>query len=174
MRKPASFGRIVLVLLAALLLPLTAQAGKIGFVDLQMLLQKSPQRQEASARIEKEFSERKRKIQELMGRIQALETQIKGNADAMSAQQLRAKQRELLNLKREAKREEQYYNEDRNIRNNEELAELQKVIFKAIEKVAVREGYDLVLAEGIAYYSDKVNITDLVLDQLRKDFKQAQ
>jgi len=160
----------VLVLALAPLASATA-AGKIGFVDLPRLLQDSPQRQDASTRVEKEFTPRKQEIQTLTTKAQALDAELKRNAESMSTTQLKKKERQLVSLQREIKREEQYFKEDLSLRNNEELVELQKVIFKTIEKVAKREGYDMVFAEGIAYYSDKVNITDLVLEQLKKDFK---
>jgi len=146
-------------------------AEKIGFVDLPRLLQDSPQRQEASARVEKEFAERKQKIDALAARIKSTEDDLKRNSDAMSSSQLKRKESDLIALQRELKREQQYFNEDLSLRNNEELKKLQSVIFQTIEKVAKREGYDLVLAEGIAYYSDKVNITGIILEQLKKDFK---
>ncbi len=146
-------------------------ANKIGFVDLPKLLQDSPQRKAASERVEKEFNARKQEIETLLTKIQALEAEIKRNADTMSATQLKRKENELVDMQREAKRAEQYFKEDLSMRNNEELVALQNVIFKTIEKVAKKEGYDLVMAEGIAYYSDKINITDLVIEQLNKDYK---
>jgi outer membrane protein len=146
-------------------------ADKIGFVDLPRLLQDSPQRQQASERVEKEFAARKEKIDNIATRIKATEADVKRNADSMSSSQLKSKERQMIALQRELKREQEYFNEDLSLRNNEELKELQNVIFQTIEKVAKREGYDLVLAEGIAYYSDKVNITSIILEQLKKDFK---
>lgn len=146
-------------------------AEKIGFVDLPRLLQDSPQRQEASARVEKEFASRKQKIDTLAARIKSTQEDLKRNSDTMSSTQVKTKESDLLDLQRELKREQQYFNEDLSLRNNEELKDLQNVIFQTIAKVAKREGYDLVLAEGIAYYSDKVNITSIILDQLKKDFK---
>jgi len=146
-------------------------AEKIGFVNLPKLLEGSPQRQAASERVEKEFATRKEKIENIATRIKATEADLKRNADTMSSSQLKAKERKMIALQRELKREQEYFNEDLSLRNNEELKELQNVIFQTIEKVAKREGYDLVLAEGIAYYSDKVNITNLILEQLKKDFK---
>lgn len=146
-------------------------AEKIGFVDLPRLLQDSPQRQEASARVEKEFASRKQKIDTLAARIKSTQDDLKRNAATMSSTQVKNKENDLLDLQRELKREQQYFNEDLSLRNNEELKDLQNVIFQTIAKVAKREGYDLVLAEGIAYYSDKVNITSMILDQLKKDFK---
>ena len=160
-----------ILVLAFAPLSIATAAGKIGFVDLPRLLQDSPQRQDASARVEKEFSARKQEIETLATKAQALDAELKRNAESMSTSQLKKKERQLVSMQREIKREEQYFNEDLSLRNNEELVELQKVIFKTIEKVAKREGYDMVFAEGIAYYSDKVNITDLVLEQLKKDFK---
>lgn len=146
-------------------------ASKIGFVDLPKLLQESPQRKAASERVEKEFGTRKQEIDTLMTKIKSLDAEIKRNADTMSPTQLKRKENELVDMQREAKRAEQYFKEDLSMRNNEELVALQKVIFKTIEKVAKREGYDLVMAEGIAYYSDKINITSMVLEELKKNYK---
>ena len=165
-----NFSRIFAVastVLVLALVPLASAtaAGKIGFVDLPRLLQDSPQRQDASARV------RKQKVETLATKAQALDAELKRNAESMSTSQLKKKERQLVSMQREIKREEQYFKEDLSLRNNEELVELQKVIFKTIEKVAKRDGYDMVFAEGIAYYSDKVNITDTVLEQLKKDFK---
>jgi len=159
------------LILSMLFIGSAQAAEKIGFVDLPRLLQDSPQRQEASARVEKEFASRKQKIDTLAGRIKSTQDELKRNSDTMSASQVKNKESGLLDLQRELKREQQYFNEDLSLRNNQELKELQNVIFKTIAKVAKREGYDLVMAEGIAYYSDKVNITSMILDQLKKDFK---
>jgi outer membrane protein len=159
------------LILSMLFIGSAQAAEKIGFVDLPRLLQDSPQRQEASARVEKEFASRKQKIDTLAARIKSTQDELKRNSDTMSASQVKNKESGLLDLQRELKREQQYFNEDLSLRNNQELKELQNVIFKTIAKVAKREGYDLVMAEGIAYYSDKVNITSMILDQLKKDFK---
>jgi len=71
-------------------------------------------------------------------------------------------------LKRDLRRETQEFREDYNLRRNEELAALQKVVYKAIIEIAKQEKYDLILHEGTIYASGKIDITDLVLKKLGK------
>jgi outer membrane protein len=80
----------------------------------------------------------------------------------------RNKEREVLTLKRELKRTTQEFREDYNLRRNEELAALQKVVYKAIVEIAKLEKFDLILHEGTVYASEKIDITDKVLKKLGK------
>ncbi len=57
-------------------------------------------------------------------------------------------------------------------RRNEELAKIQKEIGEAITNVAKEHNYDLVLTEGSAIFaSEKVDMTQLVIDYLKKSGK---
>ncbi|MGB5307807.1 MAG: OmpH family outer membrane protein, partial [Arenicellales bacterium] len=74
---------------------------------------------------------------------------------------------EITKIKRELKREAEEFREDYNLRRNEELKVLQKVVRDAINEVGKKNNFDLILAEGVLYTSDKANITELVLKNLR-------
>ncbi|MCC6714130.1 MAG: OmpH family outer membrane protein, partial [Gammaproteobacteria bacterium] len=60
------------------------------------------------------------------------------------------------------------FREDVNLRRNEEFGKIQKEIVQSIQDVAKAEGYDLILGEGVIYASDKTDITNAVLERLRK------
>jgi outer membrane protein len=140
---------------------------KIGFVNLVKLIEEAPQGEAATKKIEAEFSPRDNAIRKKQEKVQKLETDIEKNALVMKASDLSKKQSEITKIKRELKREAEEFREDYNLRRNEELKVLQKVVRDAINEVGKKNNFDLILAEGVLYTSDKANITELVLKNLR-------
>lgn len=130
---------------------LTASAEvKVGYVDVARLLKDAPQTAEVGKKLEKEFSPRTAELDRLKKQI----TDQDGTGKDTSSLRLdfERKQREL--------------NEDINIRKNEELANLQDRINKAINSISETEGYDIVIYSGIAYASKRTDITDKILKSL--------
>ncbi len=54
---------------------------------------------------------------------------------------------------------------------NQELAVLQQQVRGIIDDIAKKGKYYLILSEGVAYSSDKLDITDKVLDMMKAAFK---
>lgn len=78
-------------------------------------------------------------------------------------------EREIRSLKRDLKRSRDEFREDLNIRRNEELAKLQKLVVETIRAIAQEGGFDLVVTDGVLYASDRIDITAMVLEKLKKD-----
>jgi len=140
---------------------------KIGFVNLVKLIEQAPQGASAAKKIEAEFSPRDKAIRKKQKKIQKLESDLEKNALVMKASQLSKKEVEIIKLKRSIKREADEFREDYNLRRNEELKVLQKVVREAIHEVGKENKFDLILAEGVLFTSKKANITELVLKKLR-------
>lgn len=77
-------------------------------------------------------------------------------------------ERKLLNLDREYARLAAEFRQDYNLRRNEELYKMQKEITDTILEYAEQNQYDLILESGMIYASDKLQLTDLILDVLRQ------
>ena len=56
--------------------------------------------------------------------------------------------------------------EDFNVLSNEVRQALQKTVLTAVDEVGKENNFDIIIAQGVMYVSDKVNITDLVLKKL--------
>ena len=56
--------------------------------------------------------------------------------------------------------------EDFNVRSNEERQALQKTVLTAVDEVGKENNFDLIIAQGVMYVSDRINVTDLVLKKL--------
>jgi len=141
---------------------------KVGFVNTIRVIEEAPQGVAALKKLEAEFSQRDKELVGLQNRIRQLDDELQKNVPAQKDADRRAREREILTLKRELKRATQEFREDYNQRRNEELAVLQQVVRKAILEIAKQEKYDLVLHEGTVYASENIEITDKVLKKLGK------
>jgi outer membrane protein len=141
---------------------------KIGYVSTVKVIEQAPQAEAALKKLETEFGPRDKKIVELQTRIKQLEEEIEKNAPVLKEGDRRAKEHEIAAHKRDARRLTQEFREDYNLRRNEELAQLQKLVERTIAEIAKQENYDLVVHEGVLYAGPKADMTEKVLKRLGK------
>lgn len=140
---------------------------KVGVVNASVVLDKSPQKAQALSTLEKEFSTRSKALEKKHKDLLAAQQRLSKDGAILSAEERKAKERDLLSDQRELKRLQDEYSEDLSIRRNEELRKLEQEIAKTIVELAKKEAYDVVLYQGVIYASDKVDLTDKVLDMLK-------
>ena len=63
---------------------------------------------------------------------------------------------------------EQEFREDQNLRRNEAIRELQKVISNVVEAQGDSGQFDLILTEGVSYVSDQIDITSQTIEMLKQ------
>jgi len=148
---------------------LTAYADlKVGFVQVDKILQEAPQTIESNKKLEKEFSARTDKLKADVKSLKEREATFSKDALTMKESERDSKEKSLSQLRVDVQRKERELREDINIRRNEELGGLQEQINKAVTSVAKAESFDLVLYNGVAYASEKIDITDKILKSLGK------
>ncbi len=158
------------ILLLSSGLPVLAAAElKIGVVNTTRLLQESPQARESRKSLEREFSPREKKLREDQKRFKEKEEQLMRDSAVMSDAKRRKAERELLAMKRELQRSQEEFREDLNIRQNEELNKLQKVISRIIDELAREKGYDLILGENVIHAAKHIDITPQILERLDRE-----
>ncbi len=164
--------RLVTLLLSGLLMGLApatwAQEARLAFVNTQRVMDKAPQAKAARELLKNEFAPRDQKIVAMQKELKKLEEDLARNAQILSDSVRIARERKITSLKRDIKRARDEFLEDLNLRRNEELGKLQKLISDAIVNVARESGYDIVLGDTVLYASERVDITDKVLERLRK------
>ena len=159
------FLAVVVLFLASL----TAHADlKVGFVQVDKILQEAPQTIESNKKLEKEFSARTDKLKADVKSLKERESSFSKDALTMKESERDSKEKSLSQLRVDVQRKERELREDINIRRNEELGGLQEQINKAVTSVAKAESFDLVLYSGVAYASEKIDITDKILKSLGK------
>lgn len=159
-----------IVLLTILVFPVAshAQELKVGFVNASQLLEKAPQADAARTNLEKEFSPRDKRLVAEQKDLRLLEEKLTRDGAIMSDTERSKLERDILSGKRDLKRARDEFREDLSIRRNEELAKLQKLIVETIRLLAKEGEYDLVVTDGVLYASDRIDITTLVLEKLKK------
>ena len=140
---------------------------KIGYVNAVKVIEEAPQGESALKKLEAEFAPRDKQIVEMQNRLKQLEQDLEKNALVLKENEHRSKEFEVVTLKRDLRRATQEFREDYNLRRNEELAALQKIVQKTIAEIAKQENYDLIL-ESAVYAGPKVDVTDKILKKLGK------
>ena len=140
---------------------------KVGYVNAVKVIEEAPQGEAALKKLEAEFAPRDKQIVEMQNKLKQLEQDLEKNALVLKDADHRSKEFEIVSLKRDLRRATQEFREDYNLRRNEELAALQKIVQKTITEIAKQENYDLVL-ESAVYAGPKADITDKILKRLGK------
>lgn len=148
--------------------PVYAQELKIVYVNAVRVIEEAPQAKVALKKLEAEFKPRDQKLVEMQNKIKKIEDTLEKDALVMKSSARRSMEKDLITLKRNLRRATQEFREDYNLRRNEELASLQKTVYKAIVEIAKEKNYDLVVHEGTIYASRKIDITEIVLKHLSK------
>jgi outer membrane protein len=140
---------------------------KIGYVNAVKVIEEAPQGEAALKKLEAEFAPRDKQIVEMQNKLKQLEQDLEKNALVLKDAEHRSKEFEVVSLKRDLRRATQEFREDYNLRRNEELAALQKIVQKTIAEIAKQENYDLIL-ESAVYASTRADITEKILKRLGK------
>ncbi len=141
---------------------------KVGFVQVEKILREAPITIESEKKLTKEFSIRTDKLKADVKTLKEKEVAFSKEVLTMKDSERDMKEKSITQSRVEIQRAERELNEDISIRRNEELRGLQDQINKAVTAVAKAEGYDLVVYSGVAYNSEKIDITDKILKNLGK------
>ncbi|MDC0541890.1 OmpH family outer membrane protein [Methylophilaceae bacterium] len=164
---------LVIFFSSFLLLPMSVSAEtdtyKIGYVVVEKILKEAPQTAASNKKLEKEFKSRTDGLKKKVESIQKQEKDFKKNNVTMTATQRQKAQKDIQNAKIEIQRIERELREDIDIRRREEIGKLQQKINEAIEDLAAKEKYDLILYQGVAFASKEIDITNELIKVLGKN-----
>jgi outer membrane protein len=167
---PDGAGIRLLLLLAILFAAGMAGAqdgARVAYVDMKRLIDNAPQLVEAQARLTREFQARNLRFESEKQRLAELEARQAAATSDDAAAALRAG--EINALRRSVERTEQGMREQLSARLEEEIDLAFPRLSEAVADYAREQGYDLVVQSPVIYASGRIDITDAVLDRLRRD-----
>ena len=159
-----------IALVCAIALPASAQELKIGVVNVPLLMDRAPQTKAAMDALEEEFAPRQREFTARAKELEELTAKLQRDAAVMGETERRNADKQLRDLQREVARLQTEFQEDLNLRQNEELGNLQRSILAEVQLYAQTQGFDLVVGDGVLFASPTVNITDEVLRAIETNF----
>ena len=158
----------IFILLLAFSLGVSA-AGKTGFINSKMLLEKSPQAIAANKQLQGQFGEREQSLRKLAEEIKQMEATYKNDSAIMSAEQKQKAQDNIVQNKRRFQFEQQSLKEDLQSKQRELLKNVQAEIRQVIQDYGAKNGFEFIFTDAsIAYASDAADITDEILLELQK------
>ena len=144
---------------------LQAQGFKAGFVNTDRIFREATTAKAAQAKLEQEFSRREKELIESGNALKSATEKFEREAPTMAESQRTTRQRQLVDQDREFQRKRREFQEDLNVRKNEELAQVLERANKVVKQVAEAEKYDVILQEAV-YINPKHDITDRVIKAL--------
>lgn len=140
---------------------------KIGVVRVTQLLDEAPQAISLQKKMDQEFAPRDRKLLDEQKELKKLEDQLAHESAMISEAERGRAERDIRARKRDLRRALDELREDKTIRINEALAELQRLVNETIREIGKQEGYDLILYEGIIFATPRIDLTNEALKRLK-------
>ena len=145
------------------------QTIKIGYINTEQVVNNLPQYQQSVGDLSKEFEPKKQELLDLFKHIELLRAKIIIINNSDNKQNLKIELSKLASLEESFKQETEFWQEKMNTKKIELLQKIELLINNTINELAISENYDLILYENAAYVSEKVNITNKVIERIQKN-----
>ncbi|MDO4642764.1 MAG: OmpH family outer membrane protein [Cardiobacteriaceae bacterium] len=139
---------------------------RIGFVNFRRIMAVAPQRDEINEKLEREFGVERDALLQAQSELRALERQLESlpHGDAYNDFE-----RQVVSKRRDVTRRDNDYRDNINVRRNEEMAKLQKMIGDEIISLAKEARYDIILNDiGVFYVSERADLSAAVIERLKR------
>lgn len=144
---------------------------RIAYVNAPWILNNSPQVKAVEEELMKTFSQREDDLRQRESELDAVEDRLREDAQDLSDDEIKRLERDLIAGKRRLKIAKQEFQEDLALRQNEEINKLRRQISEVIKVVAKERGLDMVFETAVVYVSDRVDISKVVLERLKSQYK---
>jgi outer membrane protein len=159
----------VMLLLMVFAAPAMAQQLRIGYVDMKQVLDNAPQVLAGREKLDLEFRPRNETIEFQERQVQAMDDRLQ-MGDLTEDARIRL-DRELREMRRNVNRQKEDLRDELSFRRTEEVQKLEDQINLAVQQIARENGYDLILSSPVIYADPSLDITGLILDQLRLEYE---
>jgi len=160
---------ILLTLFVFAAAPAAAQSVRIGYVDMKRVLDNAPQVLAGREKLDLEFRPRNETIEFQERQVQNMEDRL-ALGDLTEDARVRL-ERELREMQRNVNRQKEDLRDELSFRRTEEVQKLEDQINQAVQEIARDNGYDLILSSPVVYADPTLDITQLILDQLRLEYE---
>ncbi len=169
-------GRFSLLLAAALLFSTTpcvaVESGsaphKLAFVNVSRILKFTPQVKAIEAVLKAGYEKRESELNLREERLNQLKKELKNQRDTLEINKRTELERDILVKARRLKTARIEMEEDIALQKNEEMNRLRLLIAEVIESIAKEKNIDMVFEAGVVYVSDRVDISDQILQRLKE------
>ncbi len=154
----------------SLAFPVAAQQAnvRIGYVDMKRLLDNAPQVVAGRQQLEREFAPRDSALNADELRLAAQRSRYERDSALLSREEAEALKRENDALDRSIRRNRDNLRSELKARSDQELDRSWREINNAVVEFAREQNIDLIVPSPVVYASPRIDITDKVLERLRR------
>lgn len=156
------------LLLATIAVSAGAQTPRIGVVDVDRLVNESPQASRARTSMAKQFARRKNELEAASENLRQDMERLNRDGSMMSDDDRARLQTRIRERQRELQMRQGQYNDDVGEAEQKEFKQMRADIRRVIDAYAREQDFDLMLGDGVLYATDAVDVTDEILDRLQQ------
>ena len=159
---------VVLFLLALLVTSTNAQSIKIGYINVEEVINSLSQYQHDNDSLIQQFEPKKRQLLDLFKHIKLLKENLNNLDRSLNNETYQEELDKIKELEVSFQLETELWQQQLNQKKIESLQKIETMINLAIEEFATSEKYDLILYQNAAFVSDQVNITNQIISQIEE------
>ena len=142
---------------------------KIGFIDTNEIVISLTQYKQSIETISSEFEPKKQELLDLYNHIELIRSNLDSKQEFENSESLEIELSKLSKLEESFKQETEFWQKEMNNKKVNLLKKIELLINQTINNYAIKENYDLILYENVAFVSDKVNITQEIIAEIEKN-----
>ena len=157
---------VVLFLLALLVTSTNAQSIKIGYINVEEVINSLSQYQHDNDSLIQQFEPKKQQLLDLFKHIELLKENLNNLDRSLNNETYQEELNKIKELEVSFQFETELWQQQLNQKKIELLQKIETMINLAIEEFATSEKYDLILYQNAAFVSDQVNITSQIISNI--------
>ena len=159
---------IVLFFLTLLVISINAHPVKIGYIDVEKVVNSLSQYQKDNEILSQQFEPKKQELLDLFKHIELLKKNLNNidnltNNDAYQKEFDKIRELEII-----FQTETELWQQQLNQKKLELLQKIETMINQVIKEYAAFENYDLILYENAAFVSDELNISNKIISKIEE------
>ena len=157
---------VVLFLLALLVTSTNAQSIKIGYINVEEVINSLSQYQHDNDSLIQQFEPKKQQLLDLFKHIELLKENLNNLDRSLNNETYQEELNKIKELEVSFQLETELWQQQLNQKKIESLQKIETMINLAIEEFATSEKYDLIIYQNAAFVSDQVNITNKIISKI--------
>ena len=159
---------LALFFFAILVTPINAHSAKIGYIDIEKVINNLSQYQQENKALIQQFEPKKQQLLDLFKHIELLKKNLNNVEKTISDETYQKELDKIRELEISFKTNTELWQQQLNQKKHEFLQKIEAMINRAIEEFAVAENYDLILYQNAAFASDEVNISNIIISKIEE------
>ncbi len=143
---------------------------RVAVVNPNRIVEQSPQYQSARRLLLDELYERESKLLEQQNDIDQLQRQLERDSSLMSEDEIMRLRNDIRARTRRLRYDKEELQEDFALRKNELRSRLVRQMEEVVEQIAREKEIDLILSEGVVYFSKRIDVSEEIIERLKQQF----